>query len=299
MMRRRRRFNEPSLIGFAIVSLLLFHHTLDAAQTQIFSGPVSMAMGGGGRAGNEATEMIFLNPASVAMTQGFETGFSYRDGYWANGEHESSFHASMLENDDGNFAIGGLAFAQKRRTAPNIAWGERILMAALAKTISPNLSVGTSFYQMTQKTNVGKRYTQWNGSLGATFTLGPALGFSYVLANLANVDEKIPEVMKQIPQQTIAASVLFQQLLRLTVDITRLEKQNPDKKGIIQIGNEMRASEFGLFRIGFELDDIEKKNSLTAGVGFIGPRLRANYAIVKPLKETGGAMHSVDLRLPF
>lgn len=298
-MRRCQKFNEPSWIGFLFLGLFLFHHTLEAAETQIFSGPVSMAMGGGGRTGNEATEMIFLNPATVAMAQGFETGASYRDGYWAKGQHESSYHVSMIENDENNFAIGGIGFVQKRRTAPNLAWDDRVLLAALAKKVTSEWSLGGSFYQLKQKTGDGVGYTQWNGSIGTLYTLGTGFGVAYVYSNPGKIDRDIPVPMKQLPQQSLAINMLFRQLMRVTVDVTRLEKENPDKKGIIQIGNEMRASEYGVFRLGFEIDDIAKRNSITGGFGFIGPRLRANYAIVKPLKETSGAMHSVDLRLPF
>jgi hypothetical protein len=87
--------------------------------------------------------------------------------------------------------------------------------------------------------------------------------------------------------------------MRVTLDLTRWEKHNPDKKGIIQAGSEIQIGSFALFRFGYEIDDIRKRNSGTLGLGFNGPRLKANYSLVKAMKESDGALHSVDLRLPF
>ncbi|MGE0764330.1 MAG: hypothetical protein AB7N80_13700 [Bdellovibrionales bacterium] len=298
MKKRRQRFNEPAWVGFVLL-LLLFHHTLDASQTQIFSGPVSMAMGGGGRAGIEATEKFFLNPAAVAFGEGFELGMSFRDGYWANGEHESGFNIAMLENDPENFAKGGFAYVQRRRTAPGLTWDEQYIYGAIGQNVSEFFSFGISVYHLSQKVKDAPDHTAVNGSLGALFTLNPAVGFAYVFTNPVAADKDVPVALRPIPQQSIALNVLFQQLMRITLDVTRYEKQNPDKKGIIQIGNEIKLTEYGVFRLGFEVDDIQKRNAFTAGIGFLGPRLRANYAFVKPFVETNGAMHSVDLRLPF
>lgn len=298
MIKRELKINGSSWVA-VIFLLSLFHHTLEASQTQIFSGPVSMSMGGGGRAGAEATEKIFLNPASVVLGDGLEMGMSYRDGYWAKGEHETGFNLVLIENDADNFAKGGIAYARRGRTARGAKWTEQYVMGALGQTLSPHLSVGASVYHLMQDVKGGPNHTHWNGSLGLLFTITPNLGIAYVFDNPIAADKDVPDVMKPIPQQSVGLNVQFEKVARLTLDLTRFEKQNPDKKGIIQVGNEVRMSEFGVVRVGVEIDDIRKRNSLTAGFGFLGPRLRANYAFVKPFRETDGAMHSVDLRLPF
>lgn len=120
-----------------------------------------------------------------------------------------------------------------------------------------------------------------------------------MLTNPLQISEDVPLAMRPIIQQSFGANYVAADLIRLTADITRWEKYNPDHKGIIELGAEVRATEYGSIRFGYSIDDIEKRNSVSTGIGFRGPRLRANYAFTKPIKDSDGAMHSVDLRLPF
>lgn len=299
-MRPRQLFSKitPSVIAFSLV-VSLFHHTAGATHTQIFSGPVSMGMGGGGRAGSEVSELLFMNPAIVALEEGMEAGFMYRDGYWANKLHETGAALTVTENDPGNFTPGGFAVVQKRRTAPGIAWSERYFFGALGKAVTPNFAFGISAYNLQIDPNIGPKRDIWNGSVGMLLTSSPNLGFAYVYNNLVKVSDKVPQQLRPIPQHSLAVNFVIAELIRLTADITQYQRNNPDKKGIIELGAEIRATEYGAIRMGLSIDDIEKRNALTGGIGFQGPRLRANYTIVKALKDSDGAMHSVDLSLPF
>lgn len=256
-------------------------------------------MGGGGRAGAEVPELVFLNPAVAALAVGMEAGFFYRDGYWADGEHDSDLAVSLVENSPGNFTPGGFAYLQRRRTLPGMAWMERYIHAAFAQSMNENITFGVSVYNLQQVPDVGTTHIQWNGSVAALYTVNPQMGFAYVLTNPAGADHDIPVPMRAIMQQSFAMNMVFTDLIRVTADFTRWEKLNPEKKWIMQLGGESRVSDFGLVRFGYELDDIQKRNTATFGIGFNGPRLRANYSISKPLRGTDGAMHSVDMRIPF
>lgn len=256
-------------------------------------------MGGAGRAGNETTEVMFLNPTAVALGKGMEAGFLYGDGYWANGEHETGFAAALVENDPTNFSPGGFAYVQKRRTSQGLRWSERYFFGALAKSIAPGFALGFSAYNLQQKVDEGDEYSHWNGSLGALMTFDEGLGISYTLNNLVKPDGDSPVATRPIMQQSLGVTWLIPNLMRVNLDLTRWEKYNPDKKGIIQAGSEIKIGAFALFRFGYQIDDIAKRNSGTLGLGFNGPRLKANYSFVKAMKDSDGAMHSVDMRLPF
>jgi hypothetical protein len=256
-------------------------------------------MGGAGRAGGEATEIIFLNPTAAALGIGFEAGLLFKDGYWTKGEHESSFAVTFVENDPSNISPGAFAYVQTRKTVPGLAWNEKCFFGALAKSITPQFTLGLSIYNLQQELETGATYAHWNGSVGVLVAITEALGIAYVYQNPANPDEDTPVPMQPITQQSLGVNWLIPNLMRIVFDITRWDDYNPDQKGILQLGSEMRLAMFGVFRLGYQIDDIDKRNSITGGIGFIGPRLRANYSISKPLKDTDGAMHSVDLRLPF
>ena len=54
-----------------------------------------------------------------------------------------------------------------------------------------------------------------------------------------------------------------------------------------------------VFRLGFRRDELADSRIYTAGIGFNGPRLRFDYTVEKNAENTSGALHSVDLRVPF
>lgn len=256
-------------------------------------------MGGAGRAGVETTEIMFLNPTAVALGKGFEAGFIFSDGYQARQEHSTGMAVALVENDPENFAPGGFAYVQKRQTRSGVAWDERYFFGALATPVSSVLTLGISFYHLDQGIDGGDSYRHINGALGALVTLDEGLGVAYVVSNLVKPDDDTPLALRPIMQQSLGVSWMVPKLMRLTLDLTRWEKQNADKKGIIQAGSEMKVAPFALLRFGVEVDDIVKRNTGTLGIGFLGPRLRANYSFSKPFEGTNGAMHSVDMRLPF
>ncbi len=300
MMRRFKIFKEVSQVVVFVSVVSLFHHTSDAAQAQILTGPVTSAMGGSGRAGAEATEIMFLNPTAVAVGRaGMESGLFYNDGYWANDEHETSMGIALVENDPTNVAPGGFAYIQKRHSLGGVAWNERYFFGALAKTVSSVLTVGLSVYHLQQEIENGEKHSHWNGTLGTLLTISPDLGVAYTVSNPVKSASDVPLFLRPVMQQSLGIHWLIQDLMRLTFDVTRWEKYNPGKKGLLQGGAEIRLAEFAVARFGLEVDDIRKRNAGTLGLGFMGPRLRANYSFYKPLTETSRAMHSVDLQLPF
>lgn len=284
------------MLAMMIVS---FHHNVFAAQTQIFSGPVSQAMGGGGRAGIESTEKLFINPAAAALGDGFEVGAHYRDGYWANKEHETAMGIVMLENDPENYLNGGFGYLKKFKTAPQLHWQEEFILASMGKTFATHWTLGASVYKLTQSVQRGPKYETWNGGLGLIYSPDTQLGFAYVLMNPVAAADSVPDDLKMHTQHSVAINFLFPELLRLTVDYTFFPESKFQGKGILQIGDELKFQDFFVLRTGFEMNNYSERHSLTGGIGFIGPRLKLNYSVAKPLKETNGAMHSVDLRLPF
>lgn len=274
---------------------------MSAAQAQIFTGPVPAAMGGAGRAGAESSQIMMLNPAAAVQADGLEMNLIFQDGYLARGTHESNYAISMVENREGLIAAGGFSYVKKRRTVGGqIAFEEQFIQGALAHKILPNrLSVGAAAFYSTQDLDGGQKYVQWNGSAGLLYTPTTRFGLAYVFANPVHPDQQIPMAARLIPQQSIGLHYMVPLLIRLTADVTRWEKQNPNKKGVLQMGSELMVAPFFLSRFGYEIDDITKQNRLTLGLGFSGPRLKMNYSFAKPMKDSNGAMHSVDMRVPF
>lgn len=297
-----KAMNLPSCLRVWLVFLVasvLFHHKLLAAPTQFFSGPVTRALGGGNRAGAEASEVVLQNPAAAALAQGVEIEGTYHDGAWRNHQSESGFALTILENSPENISPGGFTYIERRRNLPGIAWKDQYIMGVLAKPILPNLMFGASVYYLKQKVDDAAEHEQWNGSLGTLLTLSPTFGLAFVYSNPVRAQETIPVPLRTQPQLAFALSWTLPEILRFTFDISRLERDNPDKKGVLQWGLETKLSEFGAFRLGYELDDIQKENYWSMGFGVLSPRAKFNYAFTKATRGGDDAMHSVDFRVPF
>jgi hypothetical protein len=56
---------------------------------------------------------------------------------------------------------------------------------------------------------------------------------------------------------------------------------------------------FFLLRLGFRHDEAGEGRLATAGLSLDGPKLKLDYALVKSVTDSSGALHSVDLRIPF
>ncbi|MBX7231314.1 MAG: hypothetical protein K1X29_04415 [Bdellovibrionales bacterium] len=297
----KRKFNKaanPFWLIF-LTGLTLFQHTIESAQAQIYSGPVSTAMGGSGRAGAESSELLFLNPALVAISAGFNADLFYRDGNWSKGDHETGLALTFTENDPDNFSPGGFAIVDRKRNYLGQFWQERTYQLTLGKSLSSFFSMGVSVYRQEQKFNDGRKFTFWNGSVGTLITFLRRFGVAYVFTNPVQVDDEIPDLTKPIPQQSLGLNGYFTELIRLTFDLSRWEKQNPHHKMIYQYGAEIGFLELGLLRFGYQQDEILNRKILSGGIGFNGPRMKVNYAIASSIHESGGTMHSVDIYLPF
>jgi hypothetical protein len=93
--------------------------------------------------------------------------------------------------------------------------------------------------------------------------------------------------------------VLLSDFFRARLDLSRQLEFNPDGEWQIQGGFESFISEFIVLRLGYDYNHLTQENNFTIGLGFEGPRLKLDYAYVDNGNRLGGALHSIDLRIPF
>ena len=86
------------------------------AQAQVYEGAVSAALAGSGRAGMDANEGVFLNPALVALLPASELDGYYKDGYVDRGEHRQALGVSASENSEDELFPGQVAYLRTRNT---------------------------------------------------------------------------------------------------------------------------------------------------------------------------------------
>lgn len=279
-----------------LISLLF----ANPAFAQIFNGPISSAMGGTGRAGIGSSEGAFLNPAVIPLIKSYEFVGMFRDGAVSDGQHRQGWMIGAVDNSDGVLFPGAGHYGRTRESgrAGSAADGE-IWHAAGAYLLNDQFSIGASAYRLRQKISAAPEYVQWNGSLGMVYLLTEDFAAAYVLDNLAKPGSDVPPGLREDMRQSIGLFGRVSQLAILRFDLTRQEKHNPDQRMIYMLGLESATSEFMVFRAGYRLDDMRNQRVWSAGFAFNGPRLRLDYSFEKALEQSSGALHSVDLRVPF
>lgn len=271
-----------------------------SSHAEFFRGPQSSALGGTGRAGLSSTEGVFLNPALVALIPGYEALAYYRDGEIDSGQHRHAYGVGLMDNGSDVAFAGAFNYLRLRDTgrAAGPANGELFHVTA-GQSFRNQFALGASVYRLEYEVARANSYQQWNYSLGAIWTPVEGMAVAYVLENLAKPAAKTPVGLREDLSQNLGLSFTLAQLARLRVDITRLEKGNPDQKLNFGVGLESVTSEFILARLGHRHDGLTNQRIWTAGLGFNGPRLRLDYSFEKNQERASGALHSVDMTLPF
>lgn len=284
----------------SLVLILLFFHGYRAeSSSAYFTGPVSSAMGGAGRAAVEPVESHFRNPAVVAHAPQIDMGVYYQDGYRAPQNHETTYGFSIVDNTEEIICPGAVGYLQNRRAIAGTYINEKYIQGSLGGFIVPQLSFGIAGVYVNHDIENGKTFKQWDGMFGFLYTPTSNLGLAFTYAYFLEPPKDLPAMLVLQPTISLAGHYIFEEFLRLRLDLSRWEKNNDDKKWIIEAGIETKMPEFFVFRIGSQWNDIERRSYITAGLGFDGPRLKIDYSFQKMRGVEGYTMHGVDMRVPF
>ncbi len=270
-----------------------------ALSLEFFRGAMSSALGHTGRAGLDSAESAFINPALLPLMPNNGMNIYYRDGYLEDGQHRHAVGAGVFDNSEEVFFPGSLHYLRLRDTGklPTPVEGE-VWHAALGYQAHSRWLLGASLYRLNHRQE-GTSFEQWNGSLGTLFKITPDLGVALVIENPAHPGSEVPQNLREDLQTAIGFFGTVAEAAHLRFDLSRRERDNPDGKMAYMFGIETRSLEYLLVRAGFKRDEWSDQNLWTAGLCFNGPRLKLDYAFEKTSTASSGALHSVDLRLPF
>jgi hypothetical protein len=270
-----------------------------AARAEFFRAPASTALGGTGVAGISGTEGALINPALVPLHRGSGLDGYYRDGALSDGAHRTDYGVGAIDNSPGVWFPGALHYLRLRDTGSAARPADGELWHVAIGEVKERFAFGVSGYRLVYNLDPDQSYTQWNYSLGGVYMISGDLGVAYVLKNLAGVGSDVPEGLREDLQQTAGVLVGIANVARLRVDLSRRERRNPDHKMVYMVGLESKTSDLLLLRLGYRYDDLADQRVWSAGLAFDGPRLRLDYSVEKSQNSASGALHSVDLRLPF
>ncbi len=241
-----------------------------------------------------------MNPSAVALASSFELDVYYRDGELAEKTRENFLGITILDNSLDVVLPGALTYLQGRRTFKDLpSVDEQFIQASLGKFYSNNLSFGFGIVRLSQEVETGEKFMQWDGILGAAYHISSSASVGLSYSYFANPASKIPVHLRLAPTVGLGLRYNFKQVVEGRLDISRQEKDNPDKKGVIGLGVETYASKFLHLMIGGKWDDYNQRRFVTTGLSFKGPKLQVTYSFEKNIDLTRAAVHGVDIRMPF
>lgn len=296
----KTRFSSNSRELLIVVSLIIVAQFSDSAYAQYLSGPVSQALGGAGLAANDEGEQLLLNPAVLVHSHGAAVGYYYSDGYRGKNEHDTFYGATASDNTEDVLISGGVAGFKRRRTFENFSTVDEVNgQISFAKSLFKQLSLGATIEYLQQDAIGDKKYTQWDASIGLLWNPLPEFAVGFVARNLAPTDVEIPAPIRQRDELGLGVHYIALEKFRFRLDVFKPMQLNPEKDYIFKAGAESLVDAYLAVRIGVQNEGVSDRHIYSAGIGMVGPRLKIDYSYVKNSDYSGGAMHSVDFRLPF
>lgn len=264
-----------------------------SAWAQSFTGPISKGLGGAGIGALSSTESPLLNPAHLPHLKGYLIGlYSDRNlqNYYGS---DSSLGGVVVDNNPEAVIPGALSYIQKTLDYNYAKGVHRDIGFSVGQFVLKNLSVGGTIRYFEERIDGRNDNNLWNATVGVVWTPIEYLGIGAVAYNI--LDNHSASLQ---PMLGLGASYSIREIVRVRFDFLYPEKFNNDKKGNYRAGLDFPfPGDFDL-RLGLKNEDATKQIFYTGGLGWNGPKLGVDYALVRDAQSTDIA-HSFDLRLYF
>ncbi len=290
-------FKQYLLIIGVIFSVMQFS---EISYAQYVTGPLSSALGGAGRGAADDGEQLFLNPAAIVHNSPFTSSLFYLDGYQAKNEHDRILGLSLADNSEDTFCAGGYAFVSRRRTFDGSdSVDDQYHQISLGGYVYKHVALGMAFTYLKSDVERGDKFDQYDANIGFHYNPRPEWGYGLVFYNVNGCDKDVPEHIQNQDKISAGMHYIYKPTLRFRFDMGQQLTNNPDSKMDLQLGFETRPKPFFVTRVGVEKEGATDRDLVTFGLGFDGPRLKFDYSYRKNTDYSGGAMHGVDMRMPF
>lgn len=260
---------------------LLVYLSVNVAVAQVYNSSISSATAGTGRATVEAGDAAFLNPASLVHLRGRYLWSSFADDELA---------ISLSDNTPETAIPAALSYVKQSSKMTLGDLDQHNFSMSLSEFVIDKISFGVTGHYLEQKLP-NSSYRQINGDLGLMYTPRPHIGLALVAYNIFGEKNDIPKELRKKFHLGAGFNYIYKNVARFRLDAT--------SDSIFMTGIETYATEFLITRFGYQNDIIDKRELLTAGLGFKGPRFGLHYAYQGSQQSSADYRHSVDLEIPF
>lgn len=253
-----------------------------------FQGAVTAGSGQGGRAVLEETDGSGLNPAMISFIRGYHVRVTGSQSPSLGGLN-SRYQISLLDNTPETPFPASILYSETNQSGYEEK-KEKDFLFSLGHLYHPRFSLGFGIgYRSEQLLDENQNRISPStiyGVFGMQYFFRPELSFAM------SMDDK---------QGGIGVGYIMKNLLRLRGDISKTNKVD---EGLgYHVGAEAFLSRWLVLRGGHEWFhqsyESGDKGAGSWGLGFVGPRLKLNYAYAPVVGPKLGYAHWLDLSLPL
>lgn len=260
---------------------LFVYLIVNLASAQVYNSSISAATGGTGRAAVEAGDATFLNPATLVHLRGHYLFSSFS---------KDDLAIALSDNSQDSFLPSSLGYVQKKSLTTQGDLEQQDLTLSLAEFVMDKWAFGITGHYLEQKLPLSS-YRQTNADLGMIYTPESHLGWALVVYNVFGEKSDIPENIRAKMSVAAGFNYIYRSMVRFRLDAS--------SESIWMGGVETYVNRFFITRLGYQNDTDDRRELITAGLGFKGPRFALNYAYQGNSQISGDYRHSVDLEIPF
>lgn len=263
------------------------------------AGPISLSMGGGGRAAFNVAEGLYLNPAAVAINGGYYLAGTYLHGDIFSGVGGDEYGAVVADGNEENIIPAALGFRSSKYSLNSQEVKSQSFRLGTAYSFR-NFSVGVAAQRTAlNSTGLSLDEVQYQADIGALWSVNDKIVLGLVGQNILSPNQNIPIEIQSKKLIALGAQYVGATHFSLRWDILYPLQDNDLHRIVHQMGMDSKFYDEFHFRFGYELDDYIGQSRYALGLGWEGPRLKFAYAFQQTLRNSTNDRHMIDLWLNF
>ena len=264
-------------------------------------GAVSTATANTGAVAVEASEVAFMNPASLGFIKGYYFTAGYGSTQQVGSENVQSLSLSLTDAMPQTVVPSALGYSQNSQKIETdqgeSTWTSKSFKLGFGNQFMKQVSFGLGINYQNDK-NQTESFNQTNLDTGLLWVVNSNLGLAIWGQNLLPSPKEMPESWRLDSKTTLAGVFNYRKFMRIKADLTTGDGQNWSLPRI-GVGLESYLNQWLVLRWGIGKDMYSKTDSYSAGVGFMGPRFSFSYAFQNSPQNDRFARHLVDLAVPI
>ncbi len=285
---------------FLLIVLISIHCTQASAFSQEFVGVVSGGMGGAGRAALDPMEVGVLNPAGLMHLTKYYGGVEFSSLHPGEAVDIRQWKATLADASKDAAFPASFSYVQRQiRVEQGPDEKQQRFHLSVADEILKGLAIGVSVHHFMSRPDQVKTQTRTNADLGLLWTPSTNLGLALIGYNLMGHDEELISMTDLRRTVGVGINYMVPDIVNFRADYLQPIEENDDTLGVAMVGLERGLTAGFIMRLGYQWNGLQESNWLTAGLGWVGPRLSFGYAYQKQTWSGDEVSHLIDLWLHF